>query len=120
MAIASPQDPSALTADFAALYRSHSSISGVLVAAAASDGDGYDFHSRYLGPWSGTNEDPVTGGTHTFLRKYWSQRLGKTKMRSLQSSQRSGFMDVELVDGHVLISSHAIIVLEGQITVRAN
>jgi predicted PhzF superfamily epimerase YddE/YHI9 len=115
--IASPQDLSALTPDFAALYRSHSSISGVLVTAAASDGEGYDFHSRYFWPWSGSNEDPVTGGTHTFLTKYWSQRLGKTQMRSFQSSQRSGFMDVELVDGHVLISSQAIIVFEGQMTV---
>ena len=38
-------------------------------------------------------------------------------MKSFQSSQRSGFMDVELVDNHVLISSQAIIVFEGHITV---
>jgi PhzF family phenazine biosynthesis protein len=114
--IASSHDLSNLNPDFAALYRSHDSINGVLVTAAA-DADGYDFHSRYFWPWSGTNEDPVTGGTHTFLTKYWSERLGKTKMRSFQSSQRSGFMDVELVDGHVLITSQAVIVLEGQISV---
>jgi len=115
--IATPQDLSNLKPDFAALYRSHNSINGVLVTAASGGADGYDFHSRYFWPWSGTNEDPVTGGTHTFLAKYWSQRLGKTKMRSFQSSQRSGFMDVELLDDHVLISSQAIIVFEGQISV---
>ena len=107
-----------LNPDFAALYRSHDSINGVLVTAA-SGADGYDFHSRYFWPWSGTNEDPVTGGTHAFLAKYWSQRLGKTKMRSFQSSPRSGFMDVELVAGCVRISSQAVIVFEGQLSADA-
>lgn len=114
--IAAASELAGLQPDFAALHRSHNSINGVLVTAP-SGGDGYDFHSRYFWPWSGTNEDPVTGGTHTFLAKYWSQRLGKTKMQSFQSSQRSGFMEVELVDDHVLISSQAIIVLEGQINI---
>jgi PhzF family phenazine biosynthesis protein len=114
--IASTEDLSDLKPDFAALYRSHASINGVLVTAASGT-DGYDFHSRYFWPWSGTNEDPVTGGTHTFLAKYWSQRLGKTKMRSFQASQRSGFIELELVDGHLLMSSQAVIVLEGQISV---
>ena len=109
--IADPDELCGLMPDFAALSRSHNAIQGVLVTAP-SGSDGYDFHSRYFWPWSGTNEDPVTGGTHTFLAKYWSQRLGKTRMKSFQSSQRSGFMDVELVDGNVLISSQAIIVFE--------
>lgn len=110
--IADTDELANLNPDFAALYRSHDSINGVLVTAASSK-DGYDFHSRYFWPWSGTNEDPVTGGTHTFLTSYWSQRLGKTKMRSFQSSERSGFMDVELIDGKVLITSQAVIVFEG-------
>lgn len=114
--IADHHDLSALDPDFMALHRSHDSINGVLVTAAPGM-DGYDFHSRYFWPWSGTNEDPVTGGTHTFLAKYWSQRLGKTKMKSFQSSQRSGFMDVELIDEKLVISSQAVIVLEGQILV---
>lgn len=114
--IATAQELSNLKPDFGALYRSHNSINGVLVTAPSS-ADGYDFHSRYFWPWSGTNEDPVTGGSHTFLTKYWSQRLGKTKMKSFQASQRSGFMDVELVGDHLVISSQAVIVLEGQISV---
>jgi predicted PhzF superfamily epimerase YddE/YHI9 len=107
-----------LDPDFAALLRSHNSINGVLVTAP-SEGDGYDFHSRYFWPWSGTNEDPVTGGTHTFLAKYWASRLGKTKMKSFQSSKRTGFMDVELIDGKLQIQGQAIIVFEGQLTVEA-
>ena len=106
-----------LDPDFVALQRSHDSINGVLVTAP-SELDGYDFHSRYFWPWSGTNEDPVTGGTHTFLAKYWAQRLGKTKMRSFQSSNRTGFMDVELVDDQLRIRGQAVIVFEGWLNVQ--
>ncbi|HET9406283.1 MAG TPA: PhzF family phenazine biosynthesis isomerase [Candidatus Sulfotelmatobacter sp.] len=111
--IATTEELSNLQPDFAALLRSHDSINGVLVTAP-SGRDGYDFHSRYFWPWSGTNEDPVTGGSHTFLAKYWSERLGKMKMKSFQASQRSGFMEVELVDGRVQISSQAVVVFEGE------
>ncbi len=105
-----------LAPDFSALYRSHDSINGVLVTAA-SRSDGYDFHSRYFWPWSGSNEDPVTGGTHTFLAPYWAERLGKTKLKSFQSSRRTGWMDLELIDGSLHISSQAVIVVEGQMTI---
>jgi PhzF family phenazine biosynthesis protein len=105
-----------LDPDFGALQRSHDSINGVLVTAQ-SVSDGYDFHSRYFWPWSGTNEDPVTGGTQTFLANYWATRLRKTKMKSFQSSKRTGFMNVELVDGKLLIESQAVIVFEGQLTI---
>lgn len=104
-----------LSPDFPALLRSHDSINGVLVTAP-SEKDGYDFHSRYFWPWSGTDEDPVTGGTHTFLAKYWAQRLGKTKMKSYQSSRRSGSMEVELKSGQLEIRGQAVIVLEGRLT----
>jgi len=83
--IADPGVLADLTPDYRALLESHDSINGVLVTAPSS-GDGYDFHSRYFWPWSGTNEDPVTGGTHTFLAGYWATRLGMTSMRSFQSS----------------------------------
>lgn len=104
-----------LTPDFEALYRSHHSINGVLVTAP-SHRNGFDFESRYFWPWSGTNEDPVTGGTHTFLTKYWSERLYKNKMRSFQCSERTGFMEVELLsERKLMIRSKARIVLEGKL-----
>jgi hypothetical protein len=103
-----------LEPDFAALYRSHDSINGVVVTAR-SDSDDYDFHSRYFWPWSGGDEDPVTGGTHTFLAKYWGDRLRKTKMRSFQSSKRSGILNLELMDDFVLIGGQAQIVLKGSL-----
>ena len=114
--IADPEELAGLDPDFAALHRSHNSINGVLVTAP-SDKDGYDFHSRYFWPWSGTNEDPVTGGTHTFLAKYWSSRLGKTKMRSFQASKRTGFMEVELKEGKLKINGQAVIVFEGWLAI---
>jgi len=107
-----------LDPDFAALERSHDSINGVLVTAPSAT-DSYDFHSRYFWPWSGTNEDPVTGGTHTFLAKYWASRLGKTRMKSFQSSKRTGFMEVELVADKLRIEAQAIIVFEAELIIEA-
>jgi PhzF family phenazine biosynthesis protein len=116
--IADAEELAGLDPDFVALQRSHNSINGVLVTAPAHT-DGYDFHSRYFWPWSGTNEDPVTGGTHTFLAKYWASRLGKTRMKSFQSSKRTGFMELELVADKLRIQSHAVIVFEGRLAIQA-
>lgn len=104
-----------LTPDFERLKHSHDSINGVLVTAL-SNRKGFDFESRYFWPWSGTNEDPVTGGTHTFLTKYWSTRLHKKQMKSYQCSERSGFMEVELInDGKLTIKSEAQIIFKGEL-----
>jgi PhzF family phenazine biosynthesis protein len=106
-----------LSPDFEKLKRSHNSINGVLVTAI-SQIDAYDFESRYFWPWSGTNEDPVTGATHTFLSKYWSTRLNKKKMNSYQCSERTGFMEVELISDKTLtIKSEAQIVLKGALRI---
>ena len=105
-----------LSPDFEKLKRSHNSINGVLVTAQSTK-ENYDFESRYFWPWSGTNEDPVTGGIHTFLAKYWSIRLNKTKMNSFQCSQRTGFMEVELVRNKLIIKSEAQIILKGNLQI---
>ena len=103
-----------LNPDFEALYKSHNSINGVLITAISNKND-FDFESRYFWPWSGTNEDPVTGTTHTFLTKYWSKRLNKNKMNSFQCSDRTGFMEVELIDKNkLIIKSNARIIFEGK------
>jgi PhzF family phenazine biosynthesis protein len=106
-----------LSPNFERLKHSHNSINGVLVTAI-SQRSNYDFESRYFWPWSGTNEDPVTGGTHTFLSKYWSTRLNKKKMNSYQCSERTGFMEVELIsDKKLTIKSKAQIVLKGELRI---
>lgn len=104
---------SQLNPEYTSLLKSIDTVNGILVTAAAED-DEYDFHSRYFWPWSGTNEDPVTGGTHTFLTPYWASKLDKKKMKSFQSSGRSGWMHVELLDDdRVKIMSQAMIILLG-------
>ncbi len=105
-----------LQPDFVAMIKAHDPIDGVLVTAPANDG--YDFHSRYFWPWAGGDEDPVTGATHTFLTKYWGERLGKKQLRSFQASARSGFMDLEITDKNkLLIKAEAVIVLKGELLI---
>jgi PhzF family phenazine biosynthesis protein len=104
----------ALKPDFGALIKSYENINGVLVTAP-SDTTLYDFHYRYFWPWAGTDEDPVTGGVQTFLAKYWSTKLDKKRMKAFQSSARTGFMTVELINDKVLIYGTAVTVLEGRL-----
>ena len=106
-----------LTPDFDKLKKSHKEINGVLVTALSTKVE-FDFESRYFWPWSGTNEDPVTGGTHTFLAKYWGKKLNKSKMNSFQCSERTGFMEVELLnEKNMTIKSKAQIVLKGKLKI---
>ena len=106
-----------LTPDFQALLKTHDSIHGVSVTAATTNSE-YDFYSRYFWPWAGTNEDPVTGGAHTFLSKYWYERLNKPKMKSFQCSPRTGSMDVHLIDEKfVLLIGDAYILFSGEMDI---
>lgn len=101
-----------LKPDFRLLVESHEDINGVLVTAPSDDA-AFDFESRYFWPWSGTDEDPVTGGTHTFLAPYWAQRFGKKRLRSFQCSPRTGSMEVIVDTHHVQIIGQAVVVFEG-------
>jgi PhzF family phenazine biosynthesis protein len=101
-----------LRPDFEALIPSQKGIRGVIVTAPALK-DGYDYHYRFFWPWAGTNEDPVTGGVQTFLAKYWSDKLNKKNLRAFQSSGRTGYMNLTMQDEHVLLTSKAVIMFEG-------
>ncbi len=105
-----------LQPDFNALILSYEGINGVLVTAPSNTNE-YDYHYRYFWPWSGTNEDPVTGGVQTFLAKYWAQKLGKKIMKAYQSSGRTGYMTVALKEEKVLIKGSAVIISEGSLAV---
>ena len=105
-----------LAPDFKSLLDSNNSIQGVSITAESNDGI-YDFHSRFFWPWSGGDEDPVTGATHTFLAKYWGKKLNKTKMRSFQASSRTGEMELELAQGKLWITGRAVVVFEGELKV---
>jgi PhzF family phenazine biosynthesis protein len=114
--IESSEQLASLTPDFLALKESHDSIDGVSVTAAGHNK--FDFHSRYFWPWSGGEEDPVTGGTHTFLAPYWAEKLGKKVMQSFQASKRSGQMEVEIDrENELLIRGDAVMILEGELKI---
>lgn len=80
-------------------------------------GDNVDFVSRFFGPQSGIDEDPVTGSAHTSLAPYWSEKLSKSKFTACQLSKRGGYLEVSLVDKRVKISGSAVLYLKGTITV---
>ncbi|HCW08017.1 MAG TPA: isomerase [Cytophagales bacterium] len=88
---------------------------GVIVTAK---GTSVDFVSRFFGPQSGGDEDPVTGSAHTTLTPYWASVLGKKELRAEQLSSRGGKLFCELHDDRVLISGTAKLFSEGTIYVH--
>ncbi len=104
-----------LSPDYNALIMSHDSINGVLVTSGSSGK--YDFKSRYFWPWSGGNEDPVTGAIQTFMAPYWAAKLNKNHLTSFQASKRTGFMEVVVETEKIVIRGNAVIVIKGILTV---
>lgn len=51
-----------------------------------------DFSVRYFIPKWGIDEDVATGSIQVALNKYWSVRLGKSKLLGLQASKRGGLI----------------------------
>ena len=106
-----------LEPNFSELIHTHDSISGVAVTAKDGSGD-FDFQSRFFWPWSGSNEDPVTGVIHTFLTPYWGEKLEKTNMRARQTSKRSGILNLELTNNKSLIlKGEAVLVFKGNLLI---
>jgi PhzF family phenazine biosynthesis protein len=74
-----------LNPDFALLEQLHP-----FVTLVTAPGENADFVSRYFAPGYGIPEDPVTGSAHCALAPYWAQRLGKSRLRARQLSERTG------------------------------
>ena len=74
-----------------------------------------NFVSRFFTPQSSIFEDPVTGSSHCSLIPYWSKRLNKKKLKSIQISERTGILECEAHKNHVLISGKAKTYLKGKI-----
>jgi PhzF family phenazine biosynthesis protein len=72
---------------------------------------------RYFAPSYGVPEDPATGSIQCALVPYWSAKLGKQSIRSLQVSRRGAEFCSELRDGRTMISGCAVKYLEGWIHV---
>lgn len=87
-----------------------------LIVTARGEGD-IDFVSRFFAPAAGIDEDPVTGSAHCTLAAYWASRLGKTALTGLQVSSRPGRIDVNLRDGRVDLTSRAVTICRGELTI---
>ena len=80
-----------------------------------SPGKYCDFVSRFFTPQSSIFEDSVTGSSHCSLIPYWSRKLNKKKLKSIQLSERTGKLECESHKNHVLISGKAKTYLKGKI-----
>ncbi len=87
---------------------------GVIVTATGVESD---FVSRFFGPQSGINEDPVTGSAHTTLVPYWAKELGKTSLSAMQLSSRRGYLWCKLQGKRVAISGKAVTYMQGEIKI---
>ncbi|MCU0447094.1 MAG: PhzF family phenazine biosynthesis protein [Microscillaceae bacterium] len=89
-------------------------VRGVIATAS---GKSVDFVSRFFGPQSGIDEDPVTGSAHTTLTPYWAAVLQKTELSARQLSAREGELHCTLAHDRVKISGKAQTYLVGEIFV---
>jgi PhzF family phenazine biosynthesis protein len=116
--LASAQVVRDVSPDFGALRQF--AVRGLSVTAPGTAADGaYDFVSRFFGPASGVDEDPVTGSAHCTLGPYWGERLGRTRMLAFQASPRGGVVRVSLPEaggfpepGRVLLAGQAVHALQ--------
>ena len=97
---------------------------GVIVTAPGNQDSeqSVDFVSRFFGPQTGIDEDPVTGSAHTTLVPYWAEKLGKTELTARQLSKRGGYLRCKLNDNgakpvRVDISGQVQLYLTGEIDV---
>ncbi|MHA6484795.1 PhzF family phenazine biosynthesis protein [Paenibacillus sp. strain BS8-2] len=93
---------------------------GVVVTSRSTmgymvEGDPIHFVSRAFYPAIGVNEDPVTGSAHCALAPYWGQRMRRTELTAYQASERGGVVGMQLQGERVLLSGHAVTVLQGEL-----
>ena len=89
-------------------------VRGVIVTAAA-DGEDFDFVSRFFAPFSGIDEDPVTGSAHCCLGPFWQRRLGRNSFRAFQASSRGGVVQVRVEGDRVFLTGQAVTVFRGEL-----
>ncbi len=86
-----------------------------IIVTSVCESDDYDFVSRFFGPASGIDEDPVTGSAHCCLGPYWSKRLDKAEFKAYQASRRGGVVHVSLRDDRVILGGKALTVFRGEV-----
>jgi PhzF family phenazine biosynthesis protein len=89
-------------------------VRGVIVTSRSSSSE-FDFVSRFFGPASGVDEDPVTGSAYCCLGPYWQKKLGKSVFVAYQASKRGGVVRVAAMGDRVLLGGQAVTVLKGEL-----
>jgi PhzF family phenazine biosynthesis protein len=90
---------------------------GIIVTAP---GENCDFVSRFFGPQSGVDEDPVTGSAHTTLTPYWSGRLKKNELSAIQLSARRGILKCKNSGSRTEISGTCRLYMIGELFLELN
>ena len=86
---------------------------------ATARGAQTDCVSRSFCPKLSIPEDPVCGSAHCQIADYWSQALGKKKIRAYQASKRGGYLDCVMLDnGRIAISGEAALVAISEIIAK--
>jgi PhzF family phenazine biosynthesis protein len=85
----------------------------VTADATADDRELHDVVSRVFVPAAGIDEDPVTGSAHCVIAPWLAERTGRTELLAHQASRRGGELQIELVGDRVLLTGHAVTVVEG-------
>ncbi len=84
---------------------------GIIITAPGSNSD---FVSRFFGPQSGVDEDPVTGSAHTTLVPYWSARLNRKELSAIQLSSRKGKLICRNMGQRIEISGTCRLYMKGE------
>lgn len=92
---------------------------GITVTALSRSDPTVDFVSRFFGPQSGIDEDPVTGSAHCTLFTYWWPQLSKRSegtLRAFQASKRGGYIDGSLLGDRVKLAGVCTSVWRGALS----
>jgi PhzF family phenazine biosynthesis protein len=88
-----------------------------LYLAVTAEGDLCDFVSRFFGPLSGQEEDPVTGSAHCVLAPIWADILRKRTFIARQISSRGGQLEIELGEDRSSLTLSGQVGIKNKITI---
>jgi predicted PhzF superfamily epimerase YddE/YHI9 len=107
--VASPADVRAIVPDRTGVL----GLGGHVVAVAApGDQPGIDSVARVFAPLLGIDEDPVTGAAHCVIGPWLAARTGRSELVGEQASARGGIVGMRVAGDRVVLSGHAVTVLE--------
>ena len=87
---------------------------GLIITASSTEAD---FYSRCFYPKHNIPEDPVTGSAHCVLAPFWSLRLNKKNLHSIQGSFRKGDVFCEVIEDRVHISGYCRWYMKGHLVI---